>query len=186
VKSNTKAKLVPQIHDDDLRVFLIQKKPGCHRHSTLLTDMLKMAIRLLSKNRQMNVVKLCHNYWHTGSLCQTFYGGDLMYLSENQRRLDTHTQLPVPGCGLPSSCLVAESQKGHANVASPGSFLDNNGIIHSLSDLEIPGNFSSMTSTACFHRSGENKASNGTVIISDFTSTCISAKPSSYPSAHAL
>jgi hypothetical protein len=30
----------------------------------------------LSNNRQMNVVKLCHNYWHTGSRHVRFYGGE--------------------------------------------------------------------------------------------------------------
>jgi hypothetical protein len=34
------------------------------------------ALRQLSKNRQMNVVKPCHNYWHTGSRHVKFYGGD--------------------------------------------------------------------------------------------------------------
>jgi hypothetical protein len=33
-------------------------------------------MRWLSKNLQMNVVKLCHNYWHTGSRHVKFYGGD--------------------------------------------------------------------------------------------------------------
>jgi hypothetical protein len=33
-------------------------------------------LRRLSKNRQMNVEKLCHNYWHTGSRHVIFYGGE--------------------------------------------------------------------------------------------------------------
>jgi hypothetical protein len=36
----------------------------------------EQALRRLSKNRQMNVVKLCHNYWHTGSRHVKFYGGE--------------------------------------------------------------------------------------------------------------
>jgi hypothetical protein len=36
----------------------------------------ELALRRLSKNHQMNVVKLCHNCWHTRSRHQTFYGGD--------------------------------------------------------------------------------------------------------------
>jgi hypothetical protein len=38
-------------------------------------------------------------------------------------------------------------------------------MIHNLSHLEIPGTFSSITSTACFHLSGQHPASIGTVII---------------------
>jgi hypothetical protein len=34
--------------------------------------------------------------------------------------------MPVPGCGLPPSRLVTESQKGHANMASPCRLLDSN------------------------------------------------------------
>jgi hypothetical protein len=34
-----------------------------------------------------------------------------------------------------------------------------------LSDLDTPGIFSSITSTACFHLDGQNTASNGTDII---------------------
>jgi hypothetical protein len=59
-------------------------------------------------------------------------------------------------------------------------------MIRSLSDLEIPGTFSSMKSTACFHLSGQNHASNGTVIINACTYTCISDNPSSDTSAHVL
>jgi hypothetical protein len=59
-------------------------------------------------------------------------------------------------------------------------------MISSLSDLEIPGNFSSMISTTCFQHSGQNTAYNGTVIIAACTSTCIFDSPSYDPSAHAL
>jgi hypothetical protein len=34
--------------------------------------------------------------------------------------------MSVPGCRLPLSHFVAESQKGHANVASPSRLLDSN------------------------------------------------------------
>jgi hypothetical protein len=59
-------------------------------------------------------------------------------------------------------------------------------MIRSLSDLEISGTFSSMTSTACFHLSGQNTASTGTVIVAACTYTCIYESPSSDPSAHAF
>jgi hypothetical protein len=35
----------------------------------------EQALRRLSRNRQMNVIKLCHNYWHTVSRHVKFYGG---------------------------------------------------------------------------------------------------------------
>jgi hypothetical protein len=75
----------------------------------------------------MDVVKLCHTYWHTGSHQQTFTE-EITHaaLSGNQRRLETHPKLHVLGCGLPTIHLVEESQKGHANVASPCRLLDDN------------------------------------------------------------
>jgi hypothetical protein len=72
-----KNQLTSQMHDDDLHAFLIQKDSW----STQTLDSIKWnaserALRRLSKNRQMDVVKLCHNYWHTGSRHVKFYEGD--------------------------------------------------------------------------------------------------------------
>jgi hypothetical protein len=69
--------LTSQMHDDNLRSFLMQKESW----STQIFDAIdwnssERALRRLSKNRQMNVVKLCHNYWHTGSRHVRFYGGE--------------------------------------------------------------------------------------------------------------
>jgi hypothetical protein len=78
VTSNMKNQLTSQMHDDILRSFLIQKESW----STQIFDSInwnssERALGRLSKNRQMNVVKLCHNYWHTGSRHVSFYGGEL-------------------------------------------------------------------------------------------------------------
>jgi hypothetical protein len=75
VTSNMKNQLTSQMHDDNLRSFLMQKE-SC---STQIFDAIdwnssERALRRLSKNQQMNVVKLCHNYWHTGSRHVRFYG----------------------------------------------------------------------------------------------------------------
>jgi hypothetical protein len=68
VTSDTKNQLTSHMHDDNIRSFLIQKESW----SSQIFDAIdwhssERALRRLSKNRQMNVVKLCHNYWHTGS-----------------------------------------------------------------------------------------------------------------------
>jgi hypothetical protein len=46
-----------------------------------------------------------------------------MFLSRNQRGLDTHPKLSVSGCELPPRRLMAKSQAGHANVETPGRLL---------------------------------------------------------------
>jgi hypothetical protein len=76
VTNYMKNQLTSQMHDDNMRSFLMQKK-SC---SIQIFDAIdwhssERALRRLSKNRQMNVVKLCHNYWHTGSRHVRFYGG---------------------------------------------------------------------------------------------------------------
>jgi hypothetical protein len=48
----------------------------------------------------------------------------MLFLSRNQRGLETHPTLSVTGCELPSICLVAKSQDGHANVETPSRLLD--------------------------------------------------------------
>jgi hypothetical protein len=77
VTSDMKNQLTSQMHDDNLRSFLMQKESW----STQIFDAIdwnssERALRRLSKNRQMNVVTLCHNYWHTGSIHVRFYGGE--------------------------------------------------------------------------------------------------------------
>jgi hypothetical protein len=76
VTSDMKNQLTSQMHEDSLRSFLMQKESW----SSQIFDAIdwnsgERALRRLSKNRQMNVVKLCHNYWHTGSRHVRFYGG---------------------------------------------------------------------------------------------------------------
>jgi hypothetical protein len=75
VTSDMKNQLTSQIHDDDLRCFLMQKE-SCPPQTFEYIDWnaSERALRRLSKNRQMNVIKLCHNYWHTGSRHVKFYG----------------------------------------------------------------------------------------------------------------
>jgi hypothetical protein len=77
VTSDMKNQLTSQMHDDNLRSFLMQKESW----STQIFDAIdwnasERSLRRLSKNRQMNVVKLCHNYWHTSSRHVRFYVGE--------------------------------------------------------------------------------------------------------------
>jgi hypothetical protein len=77
VTSDMKTQLISQMHDDDLRTFLMTKETWSPQtFNSIDWHASKLALRRLSKNHQMNVVKLCHNYWHTVSRHQTFYGGD--------------------------------------------------------------------------------------------------------------
>jgi hypothetical protein len=77
VTSVMKNKLTSQMHDGNLRSVLMQKY-SCSPHTFDAIDWnaSERALRRLSKNRQMNVVKLCHNYWHAGLRHIKFYGGD--------------------------------------------------------------------------------------------------------------
>jgi hypothetical protein len=72
-----KNQLTSQMHDDDLRTFLLMKETWSPQtFNSIDWHASKLALKCLSKNCQMNVVKLCRNYWHTGSRHQNFYGGD--------------------------------------------------------------------------------------------------------------
>jgi hypothetical protein len=51
----------------------------------------------------------------------------MLFLSRNQRGLETHPKLSVTGCELPPRCLMEKSQEGHANVETPGRLLDSFG-----------------------------------------------------------
>jgi hypothetical protein len=68
VTSDMKNQLTSQMHDDNMRSFFMQQESW---HSQIFDDIdwhaSERALRRLSKTQQMNVVKLCHNYWHTGS-----------------------------------------------------------------------------------------------------------------------
>jgi hypothetical protein len=59
-------------------------------------------------------------------------------------------------------------------------------MIHNLLEHTNPGIFSSITSIAFFHRSGENPVASGTVIISALITYWMSDSPSSEPYAQAL
>jgi hypothetical protein len=77
VTSDMKNQLTSQMHDDNLRSFLMQKESwSTQTFDAINWNASERALRRLSKNRQMNVVKLCHNYWHYGSRHVKFYGGD--------------------------------------------------------------------------------------------------------------
>jgi hypothetical protein len=77
VTSDMKNQLTSQIHEGNLRSFLMQKESWSPQtFDDINWNASERALRRLSKNRQMNVVKLCHNYWHTGSRHVKFYGGD--------------------------------------------------------------------------------------------------------------
>jgi hypothetical protein len=77
VNSDIKNQLTSQIHDDNMRSFLMQKESWSSQiFNAIDWHSSERALRRLSKNRQMNVVKLCHNYWHTGSRHVRFYEGE--------------------------------------------------------------------------------------------------------------
>jgi hypothetical protein len=77
VTSDMKNQLTSQMYDGNLRSFLMQKESWSPQiFDDIDWNASERAIRRLSKNRQMNIVKLCHNYWHTGSRHVKFYGGD--------------------------------------------------------------------------------------------------------------
>jgi hypothetical protein len=72
-----KNQLTPHMHDDNIRSFLIQKESwSSQTFEAIDWHSSERALRRLSKNRQMNVATLCHNYWHTGSRHVRFYGGE--------------------------------------------------------------------------------------------------------------
>jgi hypothetical protein len=48
----------------------------------------------------------------------------MLFMSGNQRGLETYPQLSVTGCELPPRRLMAKSKEGHANVETPGRLLD--------------------------------------------------------------
>jgi hypothetical protein len=65
------------MHEGKLRSFLMQKESWYPQiFNAIDCNASEGAIRRLSKNRQMNVVKRFHNYWHTGSRHVKFYGGE--------------------------------------------------------------------------------------------------------------
>jgi hypothetical protein len=77
VTSDMKNQLTSQMHDDNMRSFLMQKESWSSQiFDAINWNSSERALRRLSKNRQMNVIKLCHNYWHTGSRHIRFYGGE--------------------------------------------------------------------------------------------------------------
>jgi hypothetical protein len=76
VTSNTKNQLTSKMFDGNHRAFLMQKESWSpETFDAINWNDTKRDLKRLSKNRQMNVIKLCHNYWHTGSRHATFYGG---------------------------------------------------------------------------------------------------------------
>jgi hypothetical protein len=78
VTSDMEDQLTSQMHDDNMRSFLMQKESWSSQiFDAIYWNSSKRALKRLSKNRQMNVVELCHNYWHTGSIYVRFYGVEL-------------------------------------------------------------------------------------------------------------
>jgi hypothetical protein len=77
VTSDINTQLTSQMNDDDIRTFLMTKETwSLQTFDSIDWHASELALRCVSKNRQMNVVKLCHNHWHTGSRHKTLYGGD--------------------------------------------------------------------------------------------------------------
>jgi hypothetical protein len=66
------------MHDDNIRSLLIHKESlSSQTFDAIKWHSSERALRRLTKNQQMNVVKLCHNYWHTSSRNVRFYGGEI-------------------------------------------------------------------------------------------------------------
>jgi hypothetical protein len=77
VTSDIKNQLTSHMHDDNLRSFLMQKESwSIQIFDAIDWNSSERDLIRLSKNRKINVVKLCHNYWHTGSRHVRFYGGE--------------------------------------------------------------------------------------------------------------
>jgi hypothetical protein len=75
--SDMKTQLTSQMNDDNLRTFLMMKETWSPQtFDSIDWHASELPLGRLPKNHQMNVVKLCHNYWHTGSRHKNFYGGD--------------------------------------------------------------------------------------------------------------
>jgi hypothetical protein len=51
----------------------------------------------------------------------------MMFLSRNQRGMEEHPKLSITGCELSPRRLMAKIQEGHANVETPGRYLDSFG-----------------------------------------------------------
>jgi hypothetical protein len=85
VTSDMKNQLASQMHDGNLRSFLMQKESWSPQtFNTIDWDASERALRRLSKDQQMNVAKLWHNYWHTGSRHVKFYVGDRCFCQETK------------------------------------------------------------------------------------------------------
>jgi hypothetical protein len=77
VTSDMKTQLTSQMHVNYLHTFLMKKETWSPQAFDYIDwHASELALRRLLKNRQMNVIKLCHNYWHKGYHHHTFYGGD--------------------------------------------------------------------------------------------------------------
>jgi hypothetical protein len=69
VTSNMKAQLISQIHDGNLCIFIMEKEAfSIHTFDSIDGHAGELALKRPSKNWQMNVFKLCHNYWNTDLL----------------------------------------------------------------------------------------------------------------------
>jgi hypothetical protein len=89
VTSYIKNQFTSQMHNGNLRSFLMQKEScSTQNFDTINWNASERAFRQLSKNHQMNVVKLCKNYWHTGSsyMEETAYA---VYVKKPKRTGDT-------------------------------------------------------------------------------------------------
>jgi hypothetical protein len=77
VTIDIKSQLTSQMHDDNMRSLLMQKDSWSSQiFNAIDWNSSERALRRLSNNRQMNVIKLCHYYWHTGLRHGRFYGGE--------------------------------------------------------------------------------------------------------------
>jgi hypothetical protein len=77
VTSDMNNQLISQVHDDNMRSLLMQKESwSIQIFDAIDWNSSERTLRRLSKNRQMNVVKLCHTYCHTDSRHVRFYRGE--------------------------------------------------------------------------------------------------------------
>jgi hypothetical protein len=77
VTSDMKNQLTSQMHVDNMRSFLMPKESrSTQTFESINWNASERALRHLSNNHQMNGIKLCHKYWHSGARHVKFYGGD--------------------------------------------------------------------------------------------------------------
>jgi hypothetical protein len=76
VTSGMKQQLASQLSDSKLKDYIIEKlKWTQYTFDSVAWREYKIAYRILSKNRQVNIIKACFKLWHKGRKNGRYYGG---------------------------------------------------------------------------------------------------------------